>query len=124
MSSGGVDVASAFDRELEEWLVRCCRIDTQSDESSQTTPSTPKQLDLQRLLVDELTPLGVQDVVLTDYGAVLGTVPAPGEGVCPTIAFLARVGTAPASDATEVKPLAHRSWDGSHIVLPHGPRQV
>ncbi len=117
-------MASAFDRELEEWLVRCCRIDTQSDESSQTTPSTAKQLDLQRLLVDELTRLGVQDVVLTDYGAVLGTVPATVEWDCPTIAFLAHVDTSPAFDATGVKPLVHRSWDGSDIVLPDDPQQV
>ena len=62
---------SAFDRELTERLVRYARIDTQSDERSTTSPSTHKQYDLLRLLVDELSTLGAEDVRLTDYGVVL-----------------------------------------------------
>ena len=98
-------MGSAFDLELEEWLVRCARIDTQSDPDSGTTPSTAIQLDLSRLLVDELTRMGAEDVALTDYGAVLATVPATAEGDGPTVAFLAHVDTAPAFNATGVKPI-------------------
>lgn len=117
-------MGSAFDLELEEWLVRCARIDTQSDPDSGTTPSTAIQLDLSRLLVDELTRMGAEDVALTDYGAVLATVPATAEGDGPTVAFLAHVDTAPAFNATGVKPIVHRAWDGGDIVLPDDPSQV
>src|SRR5690606_15231171 len=117
-------VSSAFDRQLEGWLVKSASIDTQSDESSSTSPSTAKQLDLQRVLVDGLKEMGAQDVVLTDYGAVLATVPATVDRPCPTVAFLAHVDTAPAFNATGVKPLVHRAWDGGDIVLPDDPSKV
>ena len=117
-------MGSAFDRELEEWLVRCARIDTQSDPNSGSTPSMAVQLDLSRLLADELSGMGAQDVVLTGYGTVLVTLPATVEGDGPTVAFLAHVDTAPAFAATGVKPIVHRAWDGSDIVLPEDPQQV
>ena len=60
-----------FNHELEDRLVRYCKIDTTSDETSPTSPSTERQYDLLRLLVDELTEIGAADVRLTDYGAVL-----------------------------------------------------
>lgn len=117
-------MSSAFDRQLEGWLVKSASIDTQSDESSSTSPSTAKQLDLQRVLVDGLKEMGAQDVALTDYGAVLATVPATVDRPCPTVAFLAHVDTAPAFNATGVKPLVHRAWDGGDIVLPDDPGKV
>src|SRR5215510_12556780 len=87
---------SAFDRELTERFVRYARIDTQSDERSTTSPSTNKQYDLLRLLVDELSALGAESVRLTDYGAALATIPATSSGEPPTVALLAHVDTAPA----------------------------
>jgi tripeptide aminopeptidase len=114
----------AFDRELEDRLVRYARIDTQSDEASPTSPSTAIQLDLSRLLVEELTGIGAEDVTLTDYGAVLSTIPTTVEDDVPTIAFLAHVDTAPGFNATGVKPIVHRAWDGGDIVLPDDPTQV
>lgn len=113
-----------FDRELEERLVRYASIDTQANEASPTTPSTEQQFDLLHLLVDELQALGAQDVTLTEYGAVLATLPATVATSAPTIAFLAHVDTAPAFNATGVKPLVHRAWDGSDIVLPDDPEVV
>src|SRR5262245_9853166 len=71
---------SAFDRELTERLVRYARIDTQADEHSKTSPSTNKQFDLLRLLVDELTALGAENVRLTDYGVALATIPPTSGG--------------------------------------------
>jgi len=117
-------VSDAFDRELEERTVRYCRIDSQSDESSPTTPSTAIQYDMLNLLVDELNQIGAQDVTLTDYGAVLATIPATAEGNLPTVAFLAHVDTAPAFNATGVKPIVHHGWTGGDIVLPDDPTQV
>ncbi|MCO5177851.1 MAG: tripeptide aminopeptidase PepT, partial [Thermomicrobiales bacterium] len=109
---------------LEDRLVRYCAIDTQADENSPTIPSTAKQLDLSRLLVDELNALGAQDVELTAYGVVLATIPATASGDIPTIAFLAHVDTSPAFNATDVKPIVHRNYDGGDIVLPDDPGMV
>jgi tripeptide aminopeptidase len=109
-----------FDAELEERLVRYVRIDTQSDEASTTCPSTERQYDLLRLLVSELQAIGVRDARLTEYGVVLATIPATTDRPAPTIAFLAHVDTAPQFDATGVKPIVHRRYDGGEIVLPDG----
>lgn len=113
-----------FDRELEERFIRYARIDTQADESSATSPSTEKQYDLLRLLVEELNEIGAQDVTLTDYGAVLATIPATVTTQVPTIAFLAHVDTSPAFSGTGVKPIVHRNYDGEAIVLPDNPEEV
>ena len=118
-------MSTAFEQKVEMRLLRYVQIDTQSDETSSATPSTAIQLDLLRLLRDELTGLGINDVVLTNYGAVLGTIPAnqasPG---APTIAFLAHVDTAPAFHASGVKPIVHRAYQGDPIVLPDDPSQI
>ena len=108
--------------ELEERFLRYVRIDTQSDESSQEIPSTAKQLDLLRLLKDELQALGAADVVLTSYGWLIGTVPATVEATnLPTVAFLAHVDTAPAFSDADVKPIVHRNYAGGPLVLPDAP---
>lgn len=113
-----------FDQELEERLIRYCKIDTQADEKSSTSPSTAIQFDLLNLLVEELKEIGAQDVRLTDYGAVLATIPATVETTAPVIGFLAHVDTAPAFHASGVKPIVHRNYDGGEIVLPDDPTQV
>ena len=117
-------MASLFQGELEERLVRYARIDTQSDEASTTSPSTRKQLDLLNLLADELRAMGAQDVTLTDYGAVLAAIPPTVATHVPTIAFLAHVDTSPAFNATGVKPIVHRRYAGGDIVLPDDPSAV
>ena len=71
-------------RELEERLIRYVRIDTQSDEASSTSPSTAKQFDLLNLLKAELEAIGAQDIVLTEYGALLATIPATMPSRLPT----------------------------------------
>lgn len=115
---------TSFDNELEQRLVRYCKIDTQADEKSPTSPSTEIQFDLLRLLVDELTEIGAQDAHLTDYGAVLATIPATVHKAVPTIGFLAHVDTAPGYNATGVKPIVHHNYDGGDITLPDDPEQV
>ena len=112
-----------FDAELEERLLRYTAIDTQSDEASDSQPSTAIQLDLSRLLEQELIAIGAQDVRLTDYGVVLATIPATVQDA-PTIGFLAHVDTAPQFNATGVKPRVHRAWDGSAITYPDAPDLV
>jgi len=96
--------------------VRYCAIDSQSDEDSKTAPSTARQFDMLNLLVEELRGIGAQDVTLTEYGTVLATVPATANG--PTIGFLAHVDTAPAFNATGVKPRVIRGYNGGPIRFP------
>ncbi len=105
-----------FDRELEDRLVRYAAIDSQSDEDSPSSPSTDVQFDILRLLETELTEIGAQDVRLTDYGAVLATIPGTVPG--PTIGLLAHVDTAPQFNATGVKPRVVRGYNGGDITFP------
>lgn len=111
-----------FDAELEQRLMRYTAIDSQSDEDSPGAPSTAVQFGMLNLLRDELTAIGAEDVTLTDYGVVLATIPATAPG--PTLAFLAHVDTAPAYNATGVKPRAHRGYNGGSISFPDNPDLV
>jgi tripeptide aminopeptidase len=117
-------VSMPFAGELEERLVRYTRIETQSDEASLSTPSTERQLDLLRLLVDELREIGAQDVMLTDYAAVLGTIPSTVTADVPSIAFLAHVDTSQAFNGRNITPIVHRHYDGGDIVLPSDPETI
>lgn len=117
-------MSNAFASELEERFLRYVKIDTQADASSPSSPSTEKQYDLLRPLAAELKELGAQDVTLTDYGAVIATIPATVKTDAPAIAFLAHVDTAPQFSGTGVKPIVHRNYDGSDIVLPDNPSLV
>ncbi|MFN8497525.1 MAG: peptidase T [Anaerolineae bacterium] len=114
-------MTTSFYAELEDRLVRYARLDTQADEASPTTPSTSKQFDMLNLLVAELNDIGAQDVRLTEYGAVLATIPPTISTAALTIAFLAHVDTATAFNATGVKPIVHRNYNGGDIVLPDDP---
>ena len=108
-----------FDSELEERLVRYAAIDTQSDMDSPARPSTACQLDLSRLLVEELEAMGASDVRLTDYGAVLATVPGTAEG--PIMGWCAHVDRAPQYKASGVKPVVHRGYNGGEISFAEAP---
>ncbi len=112
-------MTQSFDDELEARLMRYAAIDSQSDQDSTASPSTQVQFAMLTLLRDELTAMGAQDVTLTDYGAVLATVPGTAPG--PTVAFLAHVDTAPAYNATGVKPRVHRGYNGGQITYPDAP---
>lgn len=112
-----------FDRELEERLVRYASVDSQSDEASASSPSTAIQLNLARMLAAELTGIGAEDVRITDYGAVLATVPATVEGA-PVVGLLAHVDTAPQFHASGVKPRVHRGYNGGPITYPDAPGLV
>ena len=115
--------AADFDRELEDRLTRYAAIDSQSDETSPTSPSTAIQFDLLHLLRDELVAMGAAEVTLTGYGTVLATIPATVEAPCPTIGLLAHVDTAPQFAAAGVKPVVHRNYDGGVIRYPDAPER-
>ncbi|MEY4306370.1 MAG: hypothetical protein RIT52_2545, partial [Pseudomonadota bacterium] len=109
----------SFLTELETRLTRYCAIDSQSDAASRTAPSTAIQLNMARLLREELTQIGAADVQITEYGTVLATIPATATG--PTIGFLAHVDTAPQFNATGVKPRVIRGYNGGAISYPDNP---
>jgi tripeptide aminopeptidase len=115
---------SPFLNEIEERILRYVQIDTTADQSSSTSPSTAIQFDLLHLLMDELQVIGAQDVTLTDYGAVLATIPSTVGTALPTIGLLAHVDTTPQFSGTNVKPIVHRNYAGGDIVLPDAPQQV
>ena len=115
---------SQFDHELETRLLRYASIDTQSDEGSATAPSTAIQLNLVRMLADELTEIGAAQVRITDYGAVLATLPATVAGPVPVVGLLAHVDTAPQIAASGVKPRVHRGYNGGPISFPDAPGLV
>ncbi len=103
---------------LERFL-RYVTVDTQADERSHTCPSTPGQLTLLKQLVDELKAIGVRDAAIDEHGYVMATVPATtAKAGIPVIGFLAHVDTAPAMSGKDVRPIVHRNYDGSEIVLP------
>lgn len=112
---------TAFDSALESRLIRYAAVDTQSDERSDSQPSTAIQLDLSRLLLAELQEIGAAEVRLTDYGVVLATIPATPGVTAPVVALLAHVDTAPAYHASGVKPVVHRGYNGGAISFPDAP---
>ncbi len=111
-----------FDQELEDRLMRYAAIDSQSDETSPSTPSTPIQFDMLNLLQQELTEIGAQDVELTGDSVVVATIPGTAEG--PTVGFLAHVDTAPQFSATGVKPRVIKGYNGGDITFPDDPELV
>ena len=111
-----------FETELATRLVRYAKIDSQSDASSPTSPSTDIQWDMVRLLEAELTEIGATDVEVTEYGAVLATIPATAEG--PVIGFSAHMDTAPQYHANGVKPRVIKGYNGGDITYPDAPDLV
>src|SRR5262245_27115952 len=109
---------------LLDRFCRYVRIDTQADEKSTTYPSSPGQLELGRLLRDELRALGLRDAEQDEHGIVLATVPPTVDRRLPTIAWIAHVDTSPETSGRNVNPRVDRDDDGGDIVLPGDPNKV
>ncbi|WP_460975484.1 peptidase T [Spirosoma knui] len=106
-------------------FLRYAQIDTQSDPQSTTNPSTEKQKDLSRVLVQELLDMGVTDAELDEWGYVYATIPASTDKAnVPVICFCSHVDTSPDVTGAGVKPIIHRNWNGSGITLPDDSAQV
>jgi tripeptide aminopeptidase len=99
-------------------------INTRADETSTSCPSTPGQLTLLRLLVNELTALGLSDVTMDEHGYVMATIPATSDKRVPVIGFIAHVDTSPEMPGHDVRPIVHEKYDGRDIVLPDDPSAV
>lgn len=109
---------------VTERFLRYVQIDTQSDPLSKTFPSTAKQKDLSALLVKELQEIGITDAATDEYGYVYATVPATSDKQVPVICLCAHMDTAPDCSGANVRPIVHKSYDGSDIVLPDDNTQV
>ncbi|HQN40027.1 MAG TPA: peptidase T, partial [Thermoanaerobaculia bacterium] len=112
------------DQVLERFL-RYVQIDTQSNEESESYPSTAKQFDLLRPLVDELRAIGLADAAIDEWGYVTATIPATSPKTeVPVIGFIAHVDTSPEMPGAGVKPIVHRNYQGQDLVLPDDPTAV
>ena len=111
-----MEYAAQLAEDAAERLIRYARIDTQSDEDSESYPSTEKQLDLLRLLLDELREIGADDPQMDEHGYVTATIPATVDHEVPTIAFFAHVDTAREVTGTNVNPQRIR-YEGGDIPL-------
>ncbi len=98
-------------------FVKYITIDTQSDPENSAFPSTEKQWDLARVLVDELKEIGMTDVTLDDNCYVMATLPSNVDFKVPTIGFIAHIDTSPDYSGTNVKPQFHPNYNGEDIVL-------
>jgi len=104
--------------------MRYVQVDTQSDPQSNSIPSTEKQKDLSRILVEELKGLGIRDAHLDEWGYVYATIPSNTERKIPVICFCSHVDTSPDASGSEVKPIVHKNYRGLDIVLPDDRSQV
>ncbi|MBK8554864.1 MAG: peptidase T [Lewinellaceae bacterium] len=108
----------AFQHSVTERFLRYVTVDTQSDPNSPTTPSTEKQKNLSRILVQELKEMGIDDAELDQHGYVYATIPSNTDKKVPVICFCSHVDTAPDCSGANVKPIVHKNYQGQDLVLP------
>lgn len=110
---------------VAERFMRYARVDTQSDPTSNSFPTTEKQKDLSKMLAGELRGMGLTNAEMDEYGYVYATIPAnTSKNNVPVICFCSHVDTAPDCSGTNVKPIYHRYYDGSDLSFPDDPTLV
>lgn len=95
-------------------------MDTQSDETTELTPSTPGQMKLAHVLADELKEMGMQEISISNYGYVMATLPATNEELAktkPVVGFIAHMDTSPDFSGRNVKPRIVEKYNGGDIIL-------
>jgi tripeptide aminopeptidase len=93
------------------------KVDTQSDPNNEAFPSTEKQWDLAKILVDDLKAIGMKEVTLDDNCYIMATLPSNVSHEVPTIGFIAHIDTSPDYSGTNVNPQIHKNYDGKDIIL-------
>jgi len=109
--------AKMIKKNILDRFLRYIQIDTQSDEISQTFPSTQKQFDLANVLVAELKQIGLNDAEVDNYGYVTATLPSNTDKTVPVIGFLAHMDTSPDMSGENVKPQIIENYDGKNIPI-------
>ncbi len=105
-------------------FVKYAKIDTQSDPTSATCPSTEKQKNLAKVLVEELIEMGIKDAEMDEHCYVYATIESNTSKKVPTICFCSHMDTSPDCSGTNVKPVIHKKYDGKDIVLPNDNTQI
>ncbi len=100
-----------------ERFLKYVTFDTQSDETTGTTPSTEKQMEFAKYLKTELEDLGMKDITLDDNGYLFATLPSNVDRPIPVVGFIAHLDTSPDMSGAGVKPRIVEKYDGSDIVL-------
>jgi tripeptide aminopeptidase len=113
------DLAAALAPGLLDRFVRYARVDTQARRDRTGSPSSPGQLDLGRLLVEELRAAGLADAAQDENGYVMATLPGNVDGA-PVVGLIAHVDTSPDAPGNPVEPIVHEAYDGGRIELPRG----
>ncbi len=109
---------SNYPHTAAERFMRYVQVDTQSDPNSPTQPSTEKQKNLSKILLEELKALGIADALLDEYGYVYATIPATTNKNVAVLCYCSHVDTAPDCSGAGVKPILHKNYDGKDLVLP------
>ncbi|HAW70785.1 MAG TPA: peptidase T [Firmicutes bacterium] len=115
-----MDQKTLLNEGLAQKLIRYAMIDTQSDENTGVTPSTPGQHKLAAMLADELKTLGLQEVKIDQFGFVTALLPGNAGKGRPVVGFLAHMDTVPGVPGKNVKPMVHQKYAGGDLHLPHG----
>ena len=109
---------------VSERFLKYVQIDTQSDPYSESQPSTEKQINLSRILVEELIDMGIADAHLDEFGYVYATIQSNSTKNIPTICFCSHVDTSPDCTGANVKPIIHKNYQGQNLVLPDDNTQI
>lgn len=115
---------TSYNHTVTERFIRYAKIDTQSDASSPTCPSTMKQKDLGNLLVKELLAMGITDAEIDEHGYVYATIPSNTTKEVPVICFCSHMDTSPDCSGENVNPIIHSKYNGQDIVLPKDTTQI
>ena len=107
-----------------ERFLKYVQIDTQSDPYSDSQPSTEKQINLSRILVEELINIGIEDAHVDEFGYVYATIQSNSTKNIPTICFCSHVDTSPDCTGMNVKPIIHENYQGQNLVLPDDKTQI
>lgn len=109
---------------VTERFIKYVKIDTQSDPDSSTCPSTMKQKDLGKVLLEELKAIGIKDAELDEHGYIYATIESNTNKNIPVICFCSHMDTSPDCSGTNVNPVIHKKYDGKDIVLPNDNTQI
>lgn len=113
-----------IDYTVVERFIKYAKIDTQSDPNSPTCPSTEKQKDLAKVLVNELLEMGIKDAHMDENGYVYGTIESNTSKKVPVICFCSHMDTSPDCSGKNVNPQIHKNYAGKDIVLPNDKSQI